>query len=117
MIKVYHLGNCTTCHRILHELELGPGVIYQNIKEESITPEQIDQMKDMVGSYEALFSRRAMKYRGWGLHEKTLNEDDYRSYILEEYTFLKRPVIIVDDEIFVGNTKKVVQQAKEAIHR
>ncbi|MEL7064780.1 MAG: ArsC/Spx/MgsR family protein, partial [Bacteroidota bacterium] len=64
---------------------------------------------------EALFSRRAMKYRALGLHEQELSEEDYRQHILDEYTFLKRPVIIVGDQIFVGNTKKVVAAAKEAI--
>jgi arsenate reductase len=48
-------------------------------------------MKELAGSYEALFSRRAMKYRSMGLNEMELSEDDYRKYILEEYTFLKRP--------------------------
>ena len=69
-------------------------------------------MKSKVGSYEALFSRRAMKYRGWGLHEKELSEKDYRKYILEEYTFLKRPVIVDGETVFVGNAKKVVAAAK-----
>lgn len=115
MKKIYHLGNCTTCQRIIKELELGPEFVFQNIKEEAITPEQLDEMKALTGSYEALFSRRAMKYRGLGLHEMKLGEEDYRRYILEEYTFLKRPVILVDNQIFVGNTKKVVAAAKEAV--
>jgi arsenate reductase-like glutaredoxin family protein len=50
-----------------------------------------------------------------GLHEQTLTEKDYRKLILEEYTFLKRPVIIADDQIFIGNTAKVVAAAKEAL--
>ena len=116
MKKIYHLGSCTTCHRILKELEPGPEFEYQNIKEEAITPDQIEEMKSLAGSYEALFSRRAMKYRGWGLNKMELGEEDYRKYILEEYTFLKRPVILVDGEIFVGNTAKVVAAAKAAIH-
>jgi len=51
-----------------------------------------------------------------GLKEKTLSEQDYRQLILDEYTFLKRPVIIIDDQIFVGNAKKEVESAKEAMH-
>ena len=117
MIKIYHLENCTTNQRILKELELGPEVEYQEIKTEPITPEQLDEMHGKTGSYEALFSKRAMKYRGWGLHEKKLTEADYRKYILEEYTFLKRPVILVEDQIFVGNAPKVVSAAKAAIHK
>ncbi|MEL6671799.1 MAG: ArsC/Spx/MgsR family protein [Bacteroidota bacterium] len=116
MVKIYHLGNCTTCQRIIKELAPGPETLFQEIKTESITEAQIDEMKAMSGSYESLFSRRAMKYRAMGLHEQELSEADYRRLILEEYTFLKRPVILVDDQIFVGNTKKVTAAAKAAIH-
>ncbi|MDW3648781.1 MAG: ArsC/Spx/MgsR family protein [Bacteroidia bacterium] len=115
MLKIYHLANCTTCQRIIKELQPGPEVIMQDIKTEAISAEQIDEMKKMSGSYESLFSRRAMKYRSMGLHEMELNEEDYRKYILEEYTFLKRPVMIFEDEIFIGNTKKTVAAAGEKL--
>ena len=111
MKKIYHLSSCSTCQRIIGELGGGEGFELQNIKEESITPEQLEEMRAKVGSYEALFSRRAMKFRARGLHERQLSETDYRDLILEEYTFLKRPVIFIDDEIFVGNSKKVVAAA------
>ena len=87
----------------------------QDIRTEKMTPSQIDEMKKLAGSYEALFSRVALKYRSMGLNHKKLEEKDYRRYILEEYTFLKRPVIIVDDKIFIGNSKKTVEAAKQAI--
>ena len=87
----------------------------QDIKSSPITPEQLDQMKSMSGTYESLFSRRSMKFRPMGLHEMNLSEEDYRKYILEEYTFLKRPVIISGDDIFVGNSKKVVEAAAAKI--
>jgi len=112
MLKIYHLGNCTTCQRIIAELQPGPEVSLQEIKTEPISPQQIDEMKHMSGSYESLFSRRAMKYRSLGLNEMQLEEEDYRKYILEEYTFLKRPVMIFGTEIFIGNTKKTVAAAK-----
>ena len=48
--------------------------------------------------------------------EKELSEKDYKDLILDHYTFLKRPVLVLDDQIFVGNSKKVVQAAKEALH-
>jgi arsenate reductase len=115
MKKIYHLKSCSTCQRIIKELEIGDDFILQNIKQEAITPTQLEEMKSMSGSYESLFSRRAMKYKALGLKEMTLTEEDYKKYILQEYTFLKRPVIIVDDKIFVGNSKKIVAAAKEAI--
>ena len=94
MKKIYHLSSCSTCQRIIKELNPGQDVELQNIKTQPITESQIDQMAKMVGSYEALFSRRAIKYKSMGLKEKTLSEQDYRQLILDEYTFLKRPVIV-----------------------
>ena len=87
----------------------------QDIKAEKITEGQIDQMGDMAGSFESLFSRKAMKYRSMGLGEKTLGESDYRQLILDEYTFLKRPVFIVGNRIFIGNSKKVIADLSAAL--
>lgn len=115
MRKVYHLSSCSTCQRIIKELDGLKDFEMQNIKAEKIKAKQLDEMKKMAGSYESLFSRRSMKYRPMGLHEKDISEKEYRKLILEEYTFLKRPVIIIDDEIFVGNAKKVVAAAKEKL--
>ena len=115
MKKIYHLSTCSTCQRIIKELKPGQDVELQDIKTRPITEAQIDRMAEMAGSYEALFSRRAMKYKSMGLKEKTLSEQDYRQLILDEYTFLKRPVIIVNDQIFVGNARKEVEAAREAL--
>src|SRR5438045_8943867 len=104
MKKIYHSGTCSTCQRIIKELNTGKDVVLQDIKTEAITPAQLDEMKRMAGSYEALFSRVALKYRSLGLNEMKLGEKDYRKYILQEYTFLRRPVIIVANKIFVGNS-------------
>jgi len=87
----------------------------QDIKTEKITPAQLDEMKKRTGSYEALFSRRALKYKALGLKDQQLEEKDYRAYILDEYTFLKRPVVIMKDEIFVGSEKKTVEALKKAL--
>lgn len=116
MKKIYHLGTCDTCQRILKETgAVKKGAQLQDIKTEKITPAQIDEMKKLAGSYEALFSRKALKYRAMGLHEKQLTEKDYRKLILEEYTFLKRPVAVIDNKIFIGNTAAVVSELKEAL--
>jgi arsenate reductase (glutaredoxin) len=122
MKKIYHLGNCTTCQAIIKETAIdtlrqtqGDKFIMQDIKFEKITPSQLDEMKKMAGSYESLFSRRAMKYKELGLKDKQLEEKDYRKYILEEYTFLKRPVTIIEDKIFVGSEKKTVEALKKAV--
>lgn len=115
MKKIYHLGNCTTCQRILKEVKAPKDVVLQDIKTESITAAQLDEMAKLAGSYEALFSRVALKYRALGLNNKALSEKDYRKYILEEYTFLKRPVAVLGKQVFIGNTKGNVAALKEAL--
>ena len=112
MKKIYHLSTCNTCQRIISELGGMDDFEKQDIKTEAITLEQLEEMKNGVGSYEALFSRRARKYRAMELQDQNLTEADFKRLILEEYTFLKRPVILIDDQVFVGNSKKTVAAAK-----
>lgn len=112
----FYLSSCSTCIRILKEVHAEQhGVVLQDLKASNVSADQLDEMAAQTGSYEALFSRRSMKYRGLGLHEKQLTEADYRTYILQEYTFLKRPVFWIEGELFVGNTKKVVQAVGEKL--
>ncbi|MGB5553096.1 MAG: ArsC/Spx/MgsR family protein [Flavobacteriaceae bacterium] len=115
MRKIYHLSTCNTCQRIIKELQPLAKFELQDIKTEAITLSQLEEMKTLVGSYEALFSRRAMLYKERGLAAKELTENDFRALILDHYTFLKRPVILFDNQIFVGNSKKVIEKAIAAI--
>lgn len=116
MKKVYYLKTCSTCIRILKELNLPSEFVLQDIKTEEITVEQLEHMKSLSGSYEALFSKRSKLYKEMDLKNQNLTERDFKHYILEHYTFLSRPVIIDDDTIFIGNSKKVVEAAKTHIN-
>lgn len=116
MKKIYHLSTCSTCQRIIKELEPLNGFTLQDIKTEPITPAQLEEMRKLTDSYASLFSKRAVLFRQRGLHEQTVSEEDYKNLILEQYTFLKRPVILFNDQIFIGNSKKTTAMAKEAIH-
>lgn len=117
MRKIYHLSTCDTCQRIIKELGLKErNFEFQDIKTENISAEQLDEVYEKTGSYEALFSKRAMKFRSLGLNEMSLSETDYRTHILEEYTFLKRPVIWIEGNVFVGNAKKTLEAAKAALN-
>lgn len=116
MNKIYYLSTCDTCKRIISDLGLKEkGFIFQDIKTEKVTSTQLEEMKKAVGTYEALFSRIARKYKEMGLASKTLTESDYKDFILDEYTFLKRPVIFTGKNVFVGNTKAVIEQAKTVL--
>lgn len=116
MKKIYHLSACDTCKRILKELQPPSSFILQDIKESGITAEQLEEMEQLAGSYESLFSKRARLYKEKDLKNKVLEEEGYKNLILEHYTFLKRPVIINNDKIFIGNTKQTIAAAKESMH-
>ena len=46
----------------------------QEIKTQSITERQLDEMKTLAGNYEALFSKRSRKYIELGLKDKLLQK-------------------------------------------
>lgn len=116
MKKCYYLASCSTCIRILKEWKLDDSFTLQDIKTEKMTETQIDELIKLSGSAESLFSRRAMKYKSMSLGNQDLTESDYRRLIIDEYTFLKRPVLVVNDQIFIGNSKKTVEKAAEFIN-
>lgn len=116
MKKIYHLSGCSTCKRIIKDLNPGADFILQDIKTDKISEEQLNQMAELSGSYESLFSRRAIKFKELNLKDKDVSEEEYKNLILNEYTFLKRPVVIIGSEIFVGNSKEVVASAIKELH-
>ena len=115
MQKIYHLSTCDTCKRIIKELALPSTYLFQDIKKTPIDQKHLEELKGMSGSYQALFNKRARLYKERALGEQTLAEEDYKRLILEHYTFLKRPVIVNQEQVFIGNSKKVVAQAKISI--
>ena len=115
MKKIYYLSSCDTCRRILSELQPSEYFELQDIKETPISRIELEELRRLSGSYEALFSKRARLFRERGLHEKRLAETDYASLLLDHYTFLKRPVIVANGKIFIGNSKKTVAAAKESM--
>ena len=114
MKKIYYLSTCSTCTRILKEFNIENGIELQDIKKDKITKEQLEQMAAMAGGYEPLFSRRSQQYKARNLKDVKLSEEDYKNLILEEYTFLKRPVMIFGKDIFIGNQSDTIEMAKKA---
>lgn len=113
MNKIYYLKTCSTCIKILKQLPNLDRFELQDIRPNPLTEAQLEELHKMAGSYEALFSRNATLYKERGLKDQTLTEADYKALILEHYTFLKRPVIVSGDRIFIGNKANTVQEAIE----
>ena len=106
MNKIYYLASCDTCRKIIKALPKTLELAYHDIKQDPITEAELEQLHQLAGSYEALFSKKAVLYKTLNLKDKALTEDDYKKYLLEHYTFLSRPVFVINDEIFIGNTQQ-----------
>ena len=112
MSTFFYLSTCDTCKRIMNEINLSESIKTQDIKTKPLTEEDLVKMKELSGSYESLFSKRARLYKERNLNEQVLDENDYKDLLLEHYTFLKRPVLLTSERIFIGNSKAVVAEMK-----
>ena len=115
MDKIYYLASCDTCRKIIKSLPKEHDFKFHDIKQDPITIAELEQMRELSGSYEALFSKKAQLYKSMDLKNKSLTEDDYKKYILEHYTFLSRPVFIIKDKIYIGNTQQNMLQVMKAL--
>ena len=111
MKKVYYLKTCSTCKRIMSEFDLSDWQL-RELKTENLTEAELAEMHQFTQSYEALFSKKSTQIKERGIDLKTLEEIDFKKLILDHYSFLKRPVFITDQEVFVGNDKNNVEKLR-----
>ena len=110
MNTIYYLASCDTCRKIIKSLPKDNDLVFHDIKQNPITGHELEKMHALSGSYEALFSKKAQLYKSLGLKDQSLSETDYKKYLLEHYTFLSRPVFIIDDKIYIGNSQKNINE-------
>lgn len=115
MNKIYYIASCDTCRKIIKSLPKGNDLVFRDIKQDPLTTEELDEMHQLSGSYEALFSKKAQLYKSMNLKDKSLTEEDYKKYILEHYTFLSRPVFVINNAVYVGGTQQNMLQVMKAL--
>lgn len=81
----------------LHEYEL------IDLKKELIDEISLDFLFSKTNSYEKLFNKRAQKYKSEIIKNNIKKDLDFRKLILDEYTFLKRPILIDGNQIKIEN--------------
>jgi arsenate reductase len=113
--KIYYLGTCDTCRKIIKSLPKGIDLVFHDIKQNRITEEELEAMHQLSGSYESLFSKKAILYKTMDLKNKSLSESDYKNLILENYTFLSRPVFIINGGIYIGNSQQNILQVNKVL--
>jgi arsenate reductase len=103
-VDVYWLPYCTTCQKAAAWLRANGVAIrsLRDLKEEPLSADEVRALAEKVGGADRLFSRRAMKYRRMGLHERELGDDDLVRLMAEEYTFVTRPVVVRGDRATAG---------------
>jgi arsenate reductase len=117
MNTIYYLASCDTCRKIIKALPNNNNLVFHDIKQNPISILELEEMHRLSGSYEALFSKKAILYKTLKLKDKSLTEDDYKKYILEHYTFLSRPVFIIDDKIYIGNSQKNIIEVMKVLEK
>lgn len=109
MKKIYFLKTCSTCKRIMSEFDL-TDFEKREIKSKVVSEEELQEMYALSKSYEALFSKKSTQIKERNIEVKSLQEEDFKKLILEDYRFLKRPVFINNQEIFIGSDKKNIEE-------
>jgi arsenate reductase len=46
------------------------------------------------------------------LNFNILKENDFKKLLLTHYSFLKRPVLLFNNKIYIGNSQKTVEEAE-----
>ncbi len=113
--KIYYLASCDTCRKIIKSLPNPDKLEFHDIRQNPITASELEEMYQLSGSYEALFSKKAQLYKSMNLKNQSLTEADYKKYLLQHYTFLSRPVFIIDGKIFIGNSQQNILQVTKAL--
>ncbi len=115
MNKIYYLASCDTCRKIIKSLPENHNLKFHDIKQNPITTEELEEMQTISGSYESLFSKKAQLYKSMDLKNKSLTEEDFKKLILEHYTFLSRPVFLINGKIYIGNSQPNILQVTKAL--
>ena len=114
MHTFYYLSSCDTCKRIMKTLDLPPSIRLVDIKKTPLTEEDISLLYSHTASYEALLNKRAQKLKE--IEKNSLTEEKIKGLLLEHYTFLKRPVWLYNNTLFIGNAAATVEAAKVALN-
>ena len=115
MNKIYYLASCDTCRKIIKSLPKDHNLVFHDITQDPITVEELEKMYQLSGSYEALFSKKAILYKTLDLKNKSLTKTDFKKHILEHYTFLSRPVFIIEGKIYIGNSQQNMLQVMKKL--
>ena len=104
----YWLPNCSTCQKARRYIERHgiKNFELRDIKENPLTSAEVENLAKMLGGADELFSRRAVKYREMKLGEREVSKTEMLDLMADEYTFLKRPILVMKGKAIAGYFEK-----------
>jgi arsenate reductase len=113
--KIYYLASCDSCRKIIKALPRDHRLSFRDTKQHPLTSDELEEMYKLAGGYEILFNKKAQLYKSLDLKSKILTEIDFKNYLLQHYTFLSRPVFIIENEIFIGGSQQNMIRVMKAL--
>lgn len=112
MNKLYYLSTCSTCKKIINSWKLNKSIKLIDVKKNPINSKGLEAVYLISKNYENIFNKRALLFREVKKETKKITENTYKELILNHYSFLKRPILIIGNKLFIGNSKETVLKAK-----
>lgn len=109
MKKCIYLSTCDTCRKIIKAAELSQDFEMHDLKKMPLLTSDLEFLRTKVDGYIDLVNKRSRRIKALGLNLGQLSEKELKQYLIAEYTFLKRPVFIINEQVFIGNSKSTVE--------
>jgi arsenate reductase (glutaredoxin) len=108
MNNFYWLPNCSTCVKAKKYLDANGIEINElrDIKANKLSRAEVEKLVELIGGADKLFSRRAIKYRELGLNKREVSTEEMLDLMTNEYTFIKRPVLVINGKAIAGFSEK-----------
>jgi arsenate reductase (glutaredoxin) len=108
MNKFYWLPNCSTCVKAKKFLDANGIEINElrDIKANKLSHAEVEKLVEIIGGADKLFSRWAIKYRELGLNKREVSTAEMLDLMTDEYTFIKRPVLVINGKAIAGFSEK-----------
>ena len=107
MNKLYYLSTCDTCKKIIKIWSPLKSLILIDLKKNPINQADLNELYSLTKSYERLFNKSALLLRKY--KKKNPNPKDYKKLILTHYSYLKRPILIINNTLVAGNSEKSIE--------
>lgn len=107
MIALYGLKNCDTCKLALREIAAaGLEHRFVDIRAEADLMALVPVWVKLAGA-KAVLNTRSTTWRGLSIQQRQLADTEPAALLIANPTLIKRPVITVGDELYVGWTPAI----------